>query len=180
MTASTPNDSNADAPIWFESLTRDVGEGAFVKTSTFRGDFRLWTTADRLIDVLRGLRDGCGFNLLSELGATDYLGYPGETRGNRFEVHYVLTNLDSNAVVIVKAGADDPKPTLPSAVPLWLGANWMEREVFDMYGIVFEGHPDLRRILMPEEFTAFPLRKDYPLRGRGERHNFPRLTRAES
>ena len=79
--------------------------------------------------------------------------------------------------LVVKAGVDDPDPTLPSAVPLWPGADWMEREVFDMFGIRFSGHPDLRRILMPEEFTAYPLRKDYPLRGRGERHNFPRLTR---
>ena len=64
---------------------------------------------------------------------------------------------------------------MPSVVPLWEGANWLEREVWDMFGIRFEGHPDLRRILMPEEFTAFPLRKDYPLQGRGERHNFPVL-----
>ena len=69
---------------------------------------------------------------------------------------------------------------MPSVVPLWKGADWMEREVYDMFGIVFDGHPDLRRILMPDEFTAFPLRKDYPLRGRGERHNFPGLTRAEA
>ena len=68
---------------------------------------------------------------------------------------------------------------MPSAVPLWEGANWLEREVCDMFGIEFEGHPDLRRILMPEEFTAFPLRKDYPLQGRGERHNFPGAARAD-
>jgi NADH-quinone oxidoreductase subunit C len=69
---------------------------------------------------------------------------------------------------------------LPSVVPPVAGADWMEREVYDMYGVQFEGHPDLRRILMPDEFTAFPLRKDYPLRGRGERHNFPKSSRAES
>jgi NADH-quinone oxidoreductase subunit C len=75
-------------------------------------------------------------------------------------------------------GADNAR--LPSVFPLWKGADWMEREVYDMYGIEFVGHPDLRRILMPEEFTSYPLRKDYPLRGRGERHNFAALTRAES
>ena len=68
---------------------------------------------------------------------------------------------------------NEPDLAVPSAVPLWEGANWLEREVWDMFGIRFEGHPDLRRILLPEEFTAFPLRKDYPLQGRGERHNFP-------
>ena len=75
---------------------------------------------------------------------------------------------------------NDPDLTLPSVFSLWKGADWLEREVYDMYGVVFDGHPDLRRILMPEEFTAFPLRKDYPMRGKGERHNFPVITRAES
>jgi NADH-quinone oxidoreductase subunit C len=92
----------------------------------------------------------------------------------------VLKNLETREVLVVKCGVSDPDPTVDSSVPLWPGANWMEREVFDMFGIRFKGHPDLRRILMPEEFAAYPLRKDYPLRGRGERHNFPRLSRGES
>jgi NADH-quinone oxidoreductase subunit C len=66
-----------------------------------------------------------------------------------------------------------------SVVPLWEGADWLEREAWDLFGIRFEGHPDLRRILLPEEFTAHPLRKDYPLQGLGERHHFPTITRAE-
>jgi NADH-quinone oxidoreductase subunit C len=82
--------------------------------------------------------------------------------------------------LFVKVFVNDPAPILPSVVALWSGANWLEREVYDMFGIRFEGHPDLRRILLPDEFTAFPLRKDYPLRGRGERHNFPVLTRTDS
>jgi NADH-quinone oxidoreductase subunit C len=160
------------------TLARVFGDGVFT-TSSFRDNLRLFVPPARLIEVLTTLKNECGFALLAELGATDYLGYPGWTRA-RFEVHYVLRNLETAEMLVVKAGVDEPSPTLPSAVPLWPGANWMEREVFDMYGITFTGHPDLRRILMPEEFTAFPLRKDYPLRGRGERHNFPRLTRGES
>ena len=64
-------------------------------------------------------------------------------------------------------------------VPLWEGANWLEREVWDLFGIRFTGHPDLRRIVLPEGFAAHLLRKDYPLQGRGERHNLPVITRAE-
>ncbi len=126
-----------------------------------------------MIAALTTLRDKCGFRLL-ELGGTDYLGYPRRDPSKaRFEVHYVLLNQETHERLILKVGVDDPNPTIPSAVPLWLGAGWMEREVFDMYGIRFEGHPDLRRILMPEEFAAFPLRKDYPLRGRGEAAQLP-------
>jgi NADH-quinone oxidoreductase subunit C len=159
-------------------LVRELGEGVF-SMSRFRDNLRLFVPGERLEELLLTLKGKCGFNLLAELGATDYLGYPGRTR-RRYEVHYVLRNLESSECLIVKAGVDDPDPTLPSAMPLWSGADWMEREVFDMFGIRFIGHPDLRRILMPEEFTAYPLRKDYPLRGRGERHNFPRISRGES
>jgi len=159
-------------------LAEVLGDGVF-STSQFRDNLRLLVPPARLEELLTVLKSRRGFDLLSELGATDYLGYPGRTRA-RFEVHYVLRNLETSECLVVKAGVDDPDPTLPSAVSIWPGADWMEREVFDMFGIRFIGHPDLRRILMPEEFTAFPLRKDYPLRGRGERHNFPRLSRSES
>jgi NADH-quinone oxidoreductase subunit C len=160
------------------SLARVFGDGVF-STSRFRDNLRLHVPRVRLIDVLATLKTEFGFGLLCELGGVDYLGYPGRSR-NRFEVHYVLLNLDTGERLVVKCGVDEPDLSLPSVVSLWLGADWMEREVYDMYGVVFAGHPDLRRILMPEEFTAFPLRKDYPLRGRGERHNFPRLLRSES
>jgi NADH-quinone oxidoreductase subunit C len=153
---------------------------AILKVTTFRGNVRVLVDKPKLMEALTFLKQEGGFALLSELGGVDYLGYPDRIEGSRFEVHYVLLNQETHERIILKVGVDDPEPSLPSAVPLWLGAEWMEREVFDMYGIRFEGHPDLRRILMPDEFTSFPLRKDYPLRGRGERHNFPRITREQS
>jgi NADH-quinone oxidoreductase subunit C len=160
------------------TLSEVFGDGVFT-TSRLHDNLRLFLPPSRLVELLEALRDRCGFVCLTELGGTDYLGYPGRTRA-RFEVHYVLRKPETAEMVIVKVGVDEPSPTLPSIVGLWKGADWMEREVFDMFGVVFEGHPDLRRILMPEGFTAYPLRKDYPLRGRGERHNFPRLTRGDS
>jgi NADH-quinone oxidoreductase subunit C len=177
MSTDAPSSSDSHAAT-LALLADGFGDGVF-STSRFRDNLRLFVPKERLLDLLEALKNRCGFDLLSELGATDYLGYPGRTR-SRFEVHYVLRNLDSFECLVVKAGVDLPDPALPSAVSLWSGADWMEREVFDMFGIRFIGHPDLRRILMPEEFTSYPLRKDYPLRGRGERHNFPRLSREDS
>ena len=155
--------------------------GAFT-TSSFRDNFRVVLDAEKapavLFDLLKCLKDECGFDYLAELGGIDYLNYPDAT--DRYCVVYGLVNTKTAERVWVKAHANDPDPELPSAVELWKGADWMEREVYDMYGVRFTGHPDLRRILMPTEFTAHPLRKDYPLRGLGERHNFPTITRAES
>jgi NADH-quinone oxidoreductase subunit C len=158
-------------------LRTKFGAEAFT-TTTFRDNRRLVVPAERIFAVLECLKRDGGFDMLAELSAADYLQYPGAK--DRFGVWYVLVNTATGLRIVVKTWVNDPDPTLPSAYPLWNGADWMEREVYDMYGIVFEGHPDLRRILMPDEFAAFPLRKDYPMRGRGERHNFPIITRAES
>ena len=147
-------------------------------TSQFRDNVRLIVKPSQVFEILKSLKEQHGFDMLAELTAADYLKYP-DAR-DRFGVMYGLLNVMTGERLWVKAFVNPPEPTLPSAFSLWKGADWLEREVYDMYGIVFEGHPDLRRILMPEAFTSFPLRKDYPLRGRGERHNFPVLTRAES
>ena len=159
-----------------EVLKARFGADGFT-TSVFRDNRRVMVAPARLFEVLQCLKEECGFDMLVELSAVDYLHYP-DAR-DRFGVVYALRNMATGERVYVKTYLNEPDLTVPSAYPLWKGADWMEREVYDMYGIVFEGHPDLRRILMPEEFTAFPLRKDYPLRGRGERHNFPEITRAE-
>jgi NADH-quinone oxidoreductase subunit C len=147
-------------------------------TSEFRDNNRIIVAGDALYKTLECLKNRCGFDMLVDITAADYLHYPDAK--DRFGVIYALLSTTSGQRIYVKTFLNEPDLTLPSAFPLWRGADWMEREVYDMFGIHFEGHPDLRRILMPEEFTAFPLRKDYPLRGRGERHNFPAITRAES
>jgi NADH-quinone oxidoreductase subunit C len=146
--------------------------------SEFHGDTRVVVAKDKLLDVMRLLKDSRGFDLLVDVTCVDYLNY--RDAKNRFGLAYLLANTATNERLTIRVYLDEPDLTVPSMVPLWAGANWLEREVYDMFGIRFDAHPDLRRILMPEEFTAFPLRKDYPLRGRGERHNFPRLTRGES
>src|SRR5262245_26215465 len=148
-------------------LRAAIGRDA-VTTSEFRDNSRVVVPAERLFDAMKCLKDECGFDMLAELTAVDYLRYPGAR--DRYGVIYGLLNTATGLRLIIKTFVNDPHPVVASVFPLWKGADWLEREVFDMYGIVFEGHPDLRRILMPEEFTAFPLRKDYPMRGRGERH----------
>jgi len=157
-------------------LRERLGPDGF-STSDFRDNHRIVVPADKLYAALEALNDSGGFDYLVDITAVDYLHYP--DAADRFGVMYILTNTTTGEQVIVKTHVNEPDLTLPSAWALWKGADWMEREVYDMYGIVFEGHPNMRRILMPEEFTSWPLRKDYPLRGRGERHNFPYVTRAE-
>jgi NADH-quinone oxidoreductase subunit C len=110
--------------------------------------------------VFRALRDDprFAFELLVDVTAVDYRG-----RAPRFEVVYHLCSLARNHRLRVKVPVGEDDPTVPSLVALWKGANWLEREVWDMFGIRFAGHPDLRRILMYPEFEGHPLRKDYPV-----------------
>ncbi|MGE0761552.1 MAG: NADH-quinone oxidoreductase subunit C [Pirellulaceae bacterium] len=144
----------------------------------FRGQTRCVVPSQSLRDALRTLRDEHGFDYLVDITCVDYLKYRGAT--DRFGLVYLLANTATNERLTIRVMLNEPDLHVPSVVPLWEGANWMEREVFDMFGVVFDDHPDLRRILLPDEFTAYPLRKDYPLQGRGERHNFPVLRRGES
>lgn len=146
-------------------------------TSEFRGQVRVVVPLGSLFDALRTLKEELGFDMLVDVTCVDYLHYRGAT--DRFGMVYLLANTDTAERLTIRSFVNDPQPTVPSVVGLWEAANWLEREVWDMFGIRFAGHPDLRRVLLPEEFTAHPLRKDYPLQGRGERHNFPVITRAE-
>ncbi len=157
----------------------DALQSAFpsLSISEFRGQTRVVVPPGSAYALLETLKEKHGFDQLADVTCVDYLHYRGAT--DRFGLVYVLTNTETGQRLVVRSFVNDPDPTVRSVVPLWEGANWLEREVWDLFGVCFEGHPDLRRIVLPEEFTAHPLRKDYPLQGRGERHNFPVITRAE-
>ena len=117
-----------------------------------------------LVEVLKALRDGMEFDLLMDLTAIDWA----EGASPRFTVVYHLLSTTRKGTylrVAVNCAGTDAEPTVPSVVGLWPGANWHERECFDMFGIKFQGHPDLRRILMWDEYPFFPLRKEFPLAG---------------
>lgn len=152
--------------------------GYDISETQFRDNRRIIVPREKVYFVLEFLWREQGFDMLFELTAVDYLEYPDAT--DRFGVIYGLLNVATGERVVVKTFLNPPDLELPSVYPLWHSADWMEREVYDMFGITFAGHPDLRRVLLPDEFAAYPLRKDYPLKGRGERHNFPVITRAES
>jgi NADH-quinone oxidoreductase subunit C len=155
-------------------LTSEFADLSMVE---FGGQTRVVVPRIQIFEFLQRLRDGFGFDLLVDITCVDYLHYRDAV--DRFGLTYLLANTESNDRLTVRVYLNEPDLTVPTATGLWKGADWLEREVWDMFGIRFEGHPDLRRILLPEEFMAHPLRKDYPLQGRGERHNFPVISRAD-
>jgi NADH-quinone oxidoreductase subunit C len=160
-----------------------------LKGSEFRGQSTLVVAPGDVHTVLAFLKGSCGYDLLSDVSAVDYRGYSAQMPG-RFGVFYNAVNTGTDERFFVKTYLDpsiptegiekDPALVLDSVTDLWPGAEWMEREVYDMFGIRFRNHPDLRRILTWEAFPGHPLRKDYPLRGRGERESYRIVDRTSS
>jgi len=154
----------------------------------FRGQTTLIVPPASLHAIMRFLRDdpACAYNALSDVTCVDYLGYPVEQPG-RFGVIWLLLSHEHERRLTMKTYLDpsidttgideDPALVVESVTDIWPGAEWREREVFDMFGIRFRNHPDLRRILTWESYPAHPLRKDYPLRGEGERERYRVLER---
>jgi len=153
------------------ALAGALGDPAGAFTVTL-GEATLAVAHDRLDATLRTLRDdpALSFELMADLCGVDYSTWGGQERvGPRFAVVYHLLSLAHNWRLRVRCFApDDSFPVIPSAVDIWPGANWFEREAFDLFGIMFPGHPDLRRILTDYGFVGHPFRKDFPISGHVE------------
>lgn len=140
---------------------QDALPGAVTQLSLFVGDWTAIVPVDRLLDVAGWLR-AQGFDACADVTASDW-----PERPERFDLIYVLYSVAGRQRLRVKVRAADGQ-AVPSVAGLWPAANWLEREVYDLFGVPFSGHPDLRRILMPDNWQGHPQRKDYPLEGPGE------------
>ncbi|MSP55727.1 MAG: NADH-quinone oxidoreductase subunit C [Myxococcales bacterium] len=135
--------------------------GRVLEAGAFRGQHTITLAPTDLREALLFLRDELGFEWLMDIGGVDYLGY--DERDWRFEVVYAMLSMQHNVRFRIKVAVSEANSSVPSVWDLWAIANWEEREVWDMYGIVFENHPNLRRILCHDEFVGHALRKDYPI-----------------
>ncbi|MFI4883007.1 MAG: NADH-quinone oxidoreductase subunit C [Phycisphaerales bacterium JB064] len=168
---------------------KDAFGSAKLGGTEFRGQSTLYVEPKDAHAVLAFLKNTRGYDFLADVAGIDYLNYPGDMPG-RFAVLYNLTNTKTEDRFFVKTFVDPTLPTdgieedpglmVDSVCDLWPGAEWPEREVFDMYGIRFNNHPDLRRILTWKDYPAHPLRKDYPVRGRGERESYKIVDRSDA
>lgn len=171
------------------ALIKQIFPNKKFRATEFRGCSTLIVEPSDLHEVMAALKNQAGYDFLVDVVGIDYLNYPTKTLG-RFAVAYPVRNLAKDDLFFVKTHLDPSLPTkgieedpalyLDSVTDLWPGAEWPEREVFDMFGIRFRNHPDLRRILTWEAYPAHPLRKDYPLRGQGERDNFRVVDRTDA
>ena len=155
--------------MYSEVLTRlgDAFADDVIEMHDRHGDDTAVIKPDRLVEIVRFIRDDAvlSMEMLSDLTGVDYLG----KKEPRFEVVYHFYSLSKNHRLRLKVGAEEDNPTVASVVSLYKSALWMEREAWDLYGIKFEGHPDLRRILLYPEFEGHPLRKDYEMEHRQPR-----------
>lgn len=142
-----------------EKIVQALQEKFGVTHEEFRDEVHVLVKAENIVEALTLLRDKFEFELLSALTATDY--YPQQTP--RFHVIYQLSSLAQNITVQLRVAVNSDQLKVPTVTRVYDVANWREREVFDMFGVVFEGHPDPRRILTPEGMDGYPLRKDFPL-----------------
>jgi NADH-quinone oxidoreductase subunit C len=133
-----------------------------LEKTTFRGETTFFIKPDSVEKICRTLKDD-GYVMLNDITAV----HP-DSGADYFHVVYHIYSMSANSRIRLKARVPKSDPKVPTVTTIWKGANWYERETWDMFGIVFEGHPNLERILTPEGFQGHPLRKDYPLRGTGK------------
>ena len=154
-------DGNQDGNVVIERL-RAWNPGAISEIIEFHGETTVVVPRNVLREAAFRCRDDkqLQFNLLSDATCVDR--YPLEPR---FEVNYQLVSIPNRKRVRLKVRLSGQDPVIDSLVPVWPGANWLEREIFDLFGIRFNDHPDLRRILLPDDWEGYPLRKDYPVEG---------------
>lgn len=143
-------------------LERLKAEFPAAQTNTYRGELTVVVPKGEIVSLCRFLRDDLAlqFDSIRDICGADYY-----RPDDRFEVVYNLYSIPHGARLRVKVRIDESDLRVPTVTGVWSGADWMERETYDMYGIIFDGHADLRRIYLPEEFEYYPLRKDFPLMG---------------
>lgn len=135
-------------------------ENYILNSREYAGELTLEIDARNVVPVMKALKEQLGFTYLSDITATDHY-----VDGKRFELSYNLVNMEGRKRLRVSCRVQEEPAEVDSLTDLWPAAMWYEREVWDMMGIRFTGHPDLRRIYMPEDFEYFPLRKEFPLIG---------------
>jgi NADH-quinone oxidoreductase subunit C len=150
-------------PLEIAEKIKEIFPEEVLTVSEFRGQVSVTLRKNRIRDIACYLHDDpdLSFDYLIDVCGVDYLG----KKEKRFEVVYQLYSIKHRRALRLKAEVSEEDPTIDSVTAVWVGANWHERETFDLYGIKFKGHPDLRRILLPEDWEGHPLRKDYPVQG---------------
>ena len=151
--------ASTDAGPAIATLRKAFGD-AVLAVECYAGEQTVFVEAGRIVDVCRYLKEEQGFTYLVDLGGVDRF-----TEENRFEVFYNLVNVEQGKRLRLKVRVEEEAARVPSVTGVYKAADWNERECYDMLGIIFEGHDDLRRMYMPEDFEYFPQRKEFPLLG---------------